>query len=94
MSAATVVALVGSAVLTAPLQLSADTVVALLPVVGLSAASTLALKSLIDGAFASAVDFEKRWMWQHLNYAAGRSLDLMQTADTSEFDQRSWMGIT
>ena len=90
MQAAVLVALSGSATLTAPINLAADTLIALLNNNPISAATLIALVSLVDGALPSAVDFDKRWVWMRLPYSTGRSADV---ADISEFDQRSWMGL-
>jgi hypothetical protein len=90
MNAAVTVALSGSAVLTVPNDLSAAVTVALQMASNMSAAVTVALTSVRDGAAPSAVDFDKRWIWMRYPYAAGRTSDV---TDTSELDQRSWMGI-
>ena len=94
LQAAALISLSGSAVLTSPLFLTAASTVALLPATFLAAGTVIAFSAVVDGAVASAANFEKRWMWQRLNYAAGRSLELMQSGDVQEFDQRAWMGIT
>lgn len=88
--AVTSIALAGSATLTAPINLSADTLVGLLSTNPISAATVIALTSIQDGASPSAVAFDLRWIWMRLNYAPGRSNDV---ADTSVADQRSWMGL-
>lgn len=90
MQASAQIALSGSAALTVPADLAAAVSIALLPAVFLNAAVTVALTSIQDGASPSAVDFEKRWIWMRYPYAAGRTADV---TDSSEFDQRSWMGI-
>lgn len=90
MSAAIGIALAGSAAITAPMTLSADVSVALLPVTALAAAVVIALVSMRDGAPPAATDFEKRWIWMRYPYARGRSADV---TDTQEFNQRSWMGV-
>lgn len=90
LQASTQIAFSGSAVLTSPNNLSAATVIALLPAITLSAATVIALTSIQDGATPNAVDFDKRWIWMRYPYAPGRSADV---ADVSELDQRSWMGV-
>ena len=76
--------------LTAPVNLAADAVVALLPATYIAAATVVALISIQNGATPSAVDFDKRWIWMRYPYDQGRTADV---TDASEFDQRSWMGI-
>ena len=90
MQASAQIALSGSAALTVPADLAAAVSIALQSAVFLNAAVTVMLTSIQDGATPSAVDFEKRWMWMRYPYAAGRTADV---TDSSEFDQRSWMGI-
>lgn len=90
MNAATVIALVGSAVMTAPINLAADSTVAMLLLSTIAADTTVAMISIIDGALPSAVDFDKRWIWMRYPYNAGRTADV---ADVSEYDQRSWIGF-
>lgn len=91
MSAGVRVGLVSSCTLTVPLNLAAAVVIALVDNSNTLASSiTVTLTSVYDGAAPSASQFEIRWVWQSLNYAPGRSLDV---TDTQEFNQRSWMGL-
>lgn len=90
LASTSVIALWGSGVLTVPNDLSSTSVIALAPALFMSSLSIVQLTSIINGAFPSAVDFDKRWIWMRYPYAPGRSADV---ADTSEADQRSWMGI-
>lgn len=90
MQASAQIALSGSAVLTAPIDLAAASVIALLPTIYLAADTVVAFTSIQDGATPSAADFEKRWIWMRYPYDRGRTVDV---TDASEFDQRSWMGV-
>lgn len=85
-----IVALVGSANLVIEQTLSSDVTVALLNAITLSSDVVVALSSIRNGAPASAVDFDKRWIWMRYPYAFGRSADV---TDASELDQRSWFGL-
>lgn len=90
MQAAAQIALTGSVVLSVPLALQASMAIALQSTLLLRASVSIPFSSVKDGAAASAVDFEKRWIWMRYPYAPGRSADV---TDASEFDQRSWMGV-
>lgn len=91
MFAAVYVGLSGAASIQASALLSAAATIELLNVENrLSAAVNVDFIAVRDGAPASAVDFEKRWIWMRYPYDRGRTADV---TDSSEFDQRSWMGF-
>lgn len=90
MSSGVLISLFGEAELTIPVSLGSAVLVELLPSLNLGSSVIIALLTDQNGATPSSLEFERRWIWQRLNYAAGRSSDV---TDTSEFVQRSWMGF-
>ena len=87
----TTVQLVGAAAFAALNTLAGDTLVALVAGGAALAGDTLvALVSIVNGAPASAVDFDKRWIWMRYPYSFGRTADVN---DLSQADQRSWFGV-
>jgi len=89
MAASVGVALSGSVVIVMPVSLAANATIALATVEPLQAGVIIALSYVQNGATPSSAQFDQRWTWQFLNYAASHSSEL---SDVTLSHQRSWMG--
>lgn len=89
--AATLVPMVGAAVITIPQRLVADSAVALIAVAAsMHADSSIELSSTVNGAPATDADFEIRWSWLRLPSSPGADYAVEGSEEASA---RNWLGF-